>query len=1291
MEEFEYIKKYLTFIKSTVEVDNKLSLLDINKFSEDIFMHILNEVYSWNLKNANLLQENFPAIDLVDEKNHIVVQVTSTTSTEKLRSTIEKFQKLDILSGYQLKIFYIKDKPKFQKGSLSEFADNGVNSEDIIGIKDLLEAIQSEKELCHKVYQVIQQRTESLSFRFNINSYFSLAEPHLLDKTYDKFQKYDEKFISFIESDKKVLEVYAGGGNGKSHLLNYLSNIETKYVPLVFTKQVNIEEDLKKLSLGKKYLLIFDDIDRFLDTSLMYSLIAFTLSNENIKLIISYRIASKQSISAILRKYTDIKKEEIEIVWGEEEIDSLIQFLNPKLKENVRLQLLHNFNKNPYLITQAIKGNIETVKAFSQKIVDDTETALQVFELTPQKIKETLFVLSLVAPISDQKITEYISKEIIASLEDAKILRKLASKYRFNPDIQGDLYLANYIDENGQNFSDVIEELLPIFSETIFTNLSYALIYNKSPSLQEFIKAIIINWNEKQDYRNLALVNKIVNYAPLESFLYLTSATKQLVAKENEHLGSGGLMQTLAYTISPEDGDFNTDGNAINLGSIEPIITKLIYMLKNGVECNELEIKHILKYLTSTEVLNLPKPHYDNQTLESIFRTLVSPLKTTNFNVILLSLDIMKNWIDEEPIVPSKFNILVKVVQDLLGATFEDNHWDKFAYHMRKTSLNIQHPEVLKILHKTNEILFTILSSENPDVLYNGLDSINYIGGRDAGSLTPESQAFYSDMKKDLLRYILKILDEKQSLLILSKIEDVALRIIKFYNEKDEAFAILEKIPRSDEFVLYQMIKGVDFLITDYDTFYKESQEQGDIKSWMFDLKYRMDKNVFSEDEILAIQRLSENLLDIESVLDLLNNLDMNSWNAYSSLLQVINKWFEFNNKVLIEVCVKHLGAVTDRMTLSVLKEFSYVNGLIEITLEDIGVETSNEDLKVFINSLFQSYNFSKLSLISQIVEVVKNKTPSEIRMFIAIIAQKIYFTGRDNPELYNDFEEIMVQFLDWQLEYNFEIESYLTNHILEKYKSHSEIPSIIKDRLLDIIKKDEIEIDEYHLKSIYKLLDLGLEELLPNLYNKLTSKKDDGTYKHYFPHYFDHDKVVETLLIKEYINSYEDFLLVIEKTVYYYNNFKPVLKDDNGEDYIRHLDVAYFLEYAKNEEYIKKLFNDLNEANDIETISILFKIVPMSGAYIDVIINNINKLEDHIDERKLFEYLTRIGTLRMYSSAPMENSPELLSEEALLEQICDRVDSLSLQLKLKDELKYFILRKKQEVEQDIEHLLDKG
>jgi hypothetical protein len=55
-----------------------------------------------------------------------------------------------------------------------------------------------------------------------------------------------------------------------------------------------------------------------------------------------------------------------------------------------------------------------------------------------------------------------------------------------------------------------------------------------------------------------------------------------------------------------------------------------------------------------------------------------------------------------------------------------------------------------------------------------------------------------------------------------------------------------------------------------------------------------------------------------------------------------------------------------------------------------------------------------------------------------------------------------------------------------------------------------------------------------------------------------------------------------------------------------------------------------------------------------------------------------------------MQNSDLLLSEEKLFSKIYEQVNSLSLQLKIKEELKYLEMQKYQEIEYDISKLLDK-
>ena len=127
--------------------------------------------------------------------------------------------------------------------------------------------------------------------------------------------------------------------------------------------------------------------------------------------------------------------------WEVKEIYSLIKTLQPDIKDGDISKLAHTFNNNPYLITQAIKGDIKSIQGFSKKIIDDAKNALIDFNLSDREIKDLLFNLSLLTPISKNNIAENY-KNIINKLVEKKILRELTSKYRFNPDIILDLYLS---------------------------------------------------------------------------------------------------------------------------------------------------------------------------------------------------------------------------------------------------------------------------------------------------------------------------------------------------------------------------------------------------------------------------------------------------------------------------------------------------------------------------------------------------------------------------------------------------------------------------------------------------------------------------------------------------------------------------------------------------------------------------------------------------------------------------------------------------------------------------------
>ena len=237
-------------------------------------------------------------------------------------------------------------------------------------------------------------------------------------------------------------------------------------------------------------------------------------------------------------------------------------------------------------------------------------------------------------------------------------------------------------------------------------------------------------------------------------------------------------------------------------------------------------------------------------------------------------------------------------------------------------------------------------------------------------------------------------------------------------------------------------------------------------------------------------------------------------------------------------------------------------------------------------------------------------------------------------------------------------------------------------------VENPNIQIDEHDLGRLYKVLDLHLEDLLANLYNKLTYKKKDGYYKYIFSHYLGSSDIAETHLIKKFVHSYEDFKILVARTLDYYRSFTEY-PDETKSREIK-IDLYWFLKSSRQESYIKQLFNELIQAHNREVITILYKVIPVSLTYKELIVQIINFLSSHIPDDDIMNYLNQVNKIKSYSRGPMSNSSTLLEEEELFEYLSIHLESFSLKMNIREVLNYIGLEKRREIESDIEHLLDK-
>ena len=102
---FDGIKRNLLSLVMSIEVGGKLNLLNGHVHSENFYIHLFNLIFDYKLENLNTQQQNIGGIDLVDNTNKIIIQVSSTATKGKIESALDKVP--PAYRGYKFKFIPI--------------------------------------------------------------------------------------------------------------------------------------------------------------------------------------------------------------------------------------------------------------------------------------------------------------------------------------------------------------------------------------------------------------------------------------------------------------------------------------------------------------------------------------------------------------------------------------------------------------------------------------------------------------------------------------------------------------------------------------------------------------------------------------------------------------------------------------------------------------------------------------------------------------------------------------------------------------------------------------------------------------------------------------------------------------------------------------------------------------------------------------------------------------------------------------------------------------------------------
>ncbi|MEZ8148390.1 SMEK domain-containing protein [Enterovibrio norvegicus] len=250
------ISHYLSVLKADLEHHQQLNDLSLNISSENFFRDVLRYVRKWNdLENLNFFEPCAKSIDLVSKDKKTIIQVTSTTTSAKLYSSLEAL-KDSRYKNYTIEILYLIDIPNFSKGTVnlvkSEF---GIDVSDVIfGREKLIKEIEN-------LDQIEIEELQSLYFsertmRYTENSVLQIACKNLIDKMPSVNNTSSNSTYRIEEASKKIKI------NKLNEEIKKFSSVALDYTSIILS--------LNNLDLEKLHDFVVKDIYRQCVISRLY-------------------------------------------------------------------------------------------------------------------------------------------------------------------------------------------------------------------------------------------------------------------------------------------------------------------------------------------------------------------------------------------------------------------------------------------------------------------------------------------------------------------------------------------------------------------------------------------------------------------------------------------------------------------------------------------------------------------------------------------------------------------------------------------------------------------------------------------------------------------------------------------------------------------------------------------------------------------------------------------------------------------------------------------------------------
>lgn len=201
---FNYIEEKLELLALRVERRGKINLLDLNIYSETFFADFLNMLFDYQLENLNVIEQNVEGIDLIDNTNKVIAQVSSTCTKQKIETSLKR-KIIDDYKRFRFKFVSIsKEAKKLRKQNFNN--PYGVlfsPEDDIIDIRTILNkilnmSIDKQKKVYDFIKSELGNEIEMVKFDSNIANIINVLAAE------DLVHNIESPEINAYEIDKKI-------------------------------------------------------------------------------------------------------------------------------------------------------------------------------------------------------------------------------------------------------------------------------------------------------------------------------------------------------------------------------------------------------------------------------------------------------------------------------------------------------------------------------------------------------------------------------------------------------------------------------------------------------------------------------------------------------------------------------------------------------------------------------------------------------------------------------------------------------------------------------------------------------------------------------------------------------------------------------------------------------------------------------------------------------------------------------------------------------------------------------